>query len=351
MITIMKKRFLSLLLAAALSVAVFTGCSDSKDDTKNETTTTSSEETTTADNSQKSEKIDINMAVLKGPTAIGFIKAWEDSDKNAAANNYKVTAYGAADEISAGMIKGEIDVAAVPCNLASVLYNKTNGEIQVAAINTLGVLYMVTTGEELDSIADLKGKTIYSTGQGTTPEYTLNYILTKNGLTPGTDVTIEYKTEATEIASLLSENSDAIAMLPQPYVTTVLLKNENAKIIFDMTEEWSKVSDNASLVTGVVIVRKEFVEEHKEAFDALMKDYENSASYVNDNVEEAAALVESHDIFAANVAKQAIPYCNITFKTGDEMKTDINAYLTVLHDANPASVGGTLPDNNFFYIP
>ncbi len=348
----MRKKILSLLLAAALSAAVFTGCSDSKDNTNTETTTQSSQdETTTADNSQQKEKIDINMAVLKGPTAIGFIKAWEDSDNETASNNYKVTAYGAADEISAGIIKGDIDVAAVPCNLASVLYNKTNGEIQVAAVNTLGVLYMVTTGEEINSISDLKDKTIYSTGQGTTPEYTLNYILTQNGLTPGTDVNVEYKSEAAEIASLLSENEDAIAMLPQPYVTTVLLKNKNARIIFDMTEEWSKVSDNASLVTGVVIVRKSFIDEHKEAFDSLMKDYESSASYVNDNIDEAAALVERHDIFAANVAKKAIPYCNITFKTGDDMKKDINAYLEVLYTANPTSVGGTLPDDNFYYIP
>lgn len=347
----MKKKILTLLLAAAISAAVFTGCSDSKDSSGTETTAPSSgDETTTADDKQK-EKIDINMAVLKGPTAIGFIKAWEDSDQGTASNNYKVTAYGAADEISAGIIKGEIDIAAVPCNLASVLYNKTQGEIQVAAINTLGVLYMISTGEEIDNIAGLKGKTIYSTGQGTTPEYTLNYILTKNGLTPGTDVTVEYKTEAAEIASLLSENKDAIAMLPQPYVTTVLLKNENAKIIFDMTREWAEVSDNASLVTGVVVVRKDFIEEHKDAFDSLMKDYEASASYVNDNVEEAAALVESHDIFAANVAKKAIPYCNITFKTGEEMKTDIHAYLEVLHTANPASVGGALPDEKFYYIP
>ncbi len=339
----MKKRVLSIFLAAVLSVTVFTGCSDSKKDTKVETTTTETGEI--------KEKIDINMAVLKGPTAIGFIKAWEDSDQNTSANHYNVTAYGTADEISTGIIKGEIDVAAVPCNLASVLYNKSNGAIRVAAINTLGVLYMVSTGDELGSIKDLKGKTIYSTGQGTTPEYTLNYILKQNELTPGTDVTIEYKTEATEIASLLNEDNNAIAMLPQPYVTTVLLKNSNAKIIFDMTEEWEKISDDASLVTGVVIVRKDFTQNHKDALDALLTDYEASTTYVNANVEEAAALVESHDIFAASVAKQAIPYCNITFKSGENMKADINTYLNVLYDANPASVGGTLPDDNFFYIP
>ena len=348
----MRKKILSLLLAAALSAAVFTGCSDSKDNTKTETTTPiSQDETTTADNSQQKEKIDINMAVLKGPTAIGFIKAWEDSDKGTASNNYKVTAYGAADEISAGIIKGDIDVAAVPCNLASVLYNKTNGEIQVAAINTLGVLYMVTTGEEISSITDLKDKTIYSTGQGTTPEYTLNYILTQNGLTPGTDVTVEYKSEAAEIASLLSEDNNAIAMLPQPYVTTVLLKNENAKIIFDMTEEWSKVSDNASLVTGVVVVRKAFIDEHKDAFDSLMEDYKTSTAYVNDNIDDAAALVEGHDIFAANVAKQAIPYCNITCMTGKDMQTALSGYLTVLAGQNPEAVGGVLPAADFYYLP
>lgn len=344
-----KKSFLSLLLAITLSFTLLTGCADNKKDSNSETTTVENTDETTTNKDLEKEKVDINMAVLKGPTAIGFIKAWDDSDNKSASNNYNVTAYGAADEISAGIIKGDIDVAAVPCNLASVLYNKTNGEIQVAAINTLGVLYMVSTGEALDSISDLKGKTIYSTGQGTTPEYTLNYILTKNNLTPGTDVKIEYKSEATEIASILSEDSNAIAMLPQPYVTTVLLNNENAKIIFNITEEWSKVSDDAALVTGVVIARKDFINENKDAFNALLDDYKTSTTFVNDNVDDAAVLVENHDIFKAAVAKKAIPFCNITFKTGEEMKTDISTYLEVLFSANPASVGGKLPDDNFFY--
>ena len=344
-----KKSFLSLLLAITLSFTLLTGCADNKKDSNSETTTVENTDETTTNKDLEKEKVDINMAVLKGPTAIGFIKAWDDSDNKSASNNYNVTAYGAADEISAGIIKGDIDVAAVPCNLASVLYNKTNGEIQVAAINTLGVIYMVSTGEALDSISDLKGKTIYSTGQGTTPEYTLNYILTKNNLTPGTDVKIEYKSEATEIASILSEDSNAIAMLPQPYVTTVLLNNENAKIIFNITEEWSKVSDDAALVTGVVIARKDFINENKDAFNALLDDYKTSTTFVNDNVDDAAVLVENHDIFKAAVAKKAIPFCNITFKTGEEMKTDISTYLEVLFSANPASVGGKLPDDNFFY--
>lgn len=349
----MKKKLIPIIFAATISLSMLFGCGSSKDDTKK--TTVSTEDKSTTENTTNNEtsndlKKDFNIAMLKGPTAIGFIKAWEDSDNNIASHNYNVTAYGTADEITAGIVKGTIDAAAVPCNLASVLYNKTEGKIKVAGVNTLGVLYMVSTSDQINSLEDLKGKTIYSTGQGTTPEYTLNYILEKNGLTPGTDVTIEYKSEAAEIASILSTSEDAIALLPQPYVTTVLMNNDKAKIIFNMTKEWEKVSDNSSLVTGVIIVRNEFLSENEAAFKDFLNDYENSTKYVNASIDEAAALIEKHDIFKAAVAKKAIPYCNITFIQGNDMKSNISSYLNVLFNANPKSVGGKLPDDNFYYI-
>ena len=255
----------------------------------------------------KEDAREYQVAVLKGPTAIGFIKAWEDSDNGETINKYNVTAYGAADEITAGIAKGTIDIAAVPCNLASVLYSKTDGDISVSAINTLGVLYMISSSDEIQSVKDLKGKTIYTTGQGTTPEYTLNYILTQNGLTPGEDVKIEYK-----------------------------------------AEEWNKVSDEP-LITGVVIARNEVINENKKAYDEFLKDYQASVKYVNDNVEQAAQLVDKHDIIKAAVAKSAIPNCNITFISGEEMKKAVEAYLQVLYEANPQSVGGVVPDEQFFY--
>jgi len=298
------------------------------------------------------EKIDIRIAALKGPTAMGMVQVMDHAKKQETTNNYTFTIAGAADEISAGLIKGDFDIAAVPCNLASVLYNKTEGQINVAGINTLGVLYIVETGDTIHSVADLKGKTIYSTGLGTTPQYTLNYLLTSNGIDPEKDVTIEYKTEPTEVAAILSEATDAIAMLPQPYVTTVMMNNDRVKIALNVADEWDAIStDGSSVVTGVVVVRKDFLEANKEAVDAFLSEYVASASFVNESVEEASVLVEQFDIFKAAVAKKAIPLCNITFIQGDEMKEKMSGYLTTLFDQNPKAVGGKLPAEDFYYIP
>lgn len=358
----MTKRISVVMLALVLAMTLLAGCGSDK--TQKETTSsiaTGKDDKETVKNNEDNkdngtsftaeDAREYNIAMLKGPTAIGFVKAWDDSASSQTNDNnkYKVTVYGAADEITAGIVKGDIDIAAVPCNLASVLYNKTNGGIKVAAINTLGVLYMISTSDDISTVTDLKGKTIITTGQGTTPEYTLNYILEKNGLKPGEDVKIEYKSEATEVAAAISEATDAVAMLPQPYVTTVLAQNENMKIVLDMTKEWEKVSDG-SLVTGVVIVRNEVLEENKAAFDKFLADYKESIEYVNENVDDAAALVEKYDIFKAAIAKKAIPYCNIRFKSGDEMKSDISSYLNVLFDADAKAVGGKLPDDAFYYV-
>jgi NitT/TauT family transport system substrate-binding protein len=280
-----------------------------------------------------------------------MVKVMEDNTTDAAANHYTFTIAGAADEITAGLVKGDFDVAAVPCNLASVLYNKTKGQIKLAGVNTLGVLYIVETGDRIHSVADLKGKTIYSTGLGTTPQYTLNYILSANNIDPEKDVTVEYKTEATEVAALLSDSSDAIAMLPQPYVTTVMMNNDKIRIALDVAKEWDAVSkDGSSVVTGVVVVRSEFLEKNKDAFDAFLKEYEASAAYVNENTEDASALVEKFDIFKAAVIKKAIPYCNITLLEGEDMKTKVNGYLTSLFNQNPQSIGGALPADDFYYM-
>ena len=300
---------------------------------------------------EPAEKTDIKVAALKGPTAIGMVKVMEDNSAQAAANNYTFTIAGAADEISAGLVKGDFDIAALPCNLASVLYNKTQGKIKLAGVNTLGVLYIVETGDSIHSVADLKGKTIYSTGLGTTPQYTLNYILSANNLDPEKDVTVEYKTEATEVAALLSGADNAVAMLPQPYVTTVMMNNDKVRIALDVAKEWEAVSkDGSSVVTGVVVVRSEFLDSHKTAFDAFMKEYSASATYVNNNSEEASALVEKFDIFKAAVINKALPYCNVTLLTGDDMKTKVNGYLTALFNQNAKSVGGALPAEDFYYM-
>ena len=294
----------------------------------------------------------IRIAALKGPTAMGMVKMLSDNDnlKDPGGNTYTAEIFGTPDEVSALLINGTIDVAAVPCNLASVLYNKTGGKIKIAAINTLGVLYIVENGETIQSVEDLIGKTIYSTGQGTTPEFSLNYILRQNGIDPENDINIEYKSESTEIAALLSSNDDAIiAVLPQPYVSTVQMQNENVRIALDLTEEWNKCSTDSTLVTGVVVVRTEFLEQNEAAFSQFMDDYAASAEYVKKNISDTAALIEKYDIVPAKVAERALPFCNINFISGIEMQTLVNGYLSVLYDANPQSVGGALPDDNFYF--
>lgn len=351
----MKKKLLALFLVAAMIFGL-TACgktSSQTGTTADDSTTAASEEGTTADaqtDPAKVEGCDFNIASLKGPTSIGLVKLFSDSDAGNTVNKYNYSIYGTADEISTGMVKGDLDVAAVPCNLASVLYNKTEGQVVIAAVNTLGVLYIVEKGEELGSIADLKGKTIYTTGQGTTPEYTLRYLLSQNGLDPDKDVTIEFCSEASEVVSTIATMDSAVAMLPQPYVTVAQTKVDGLKVAFDVTEEWEKADKDSTVVTGVLIARKAFIEEHPEQFKAFLDEYKASAEYANSNVEDTAELVEKFDIFKAAIAKKAIPECNVTFITGDDMKTKVSSYLKVLFDANPKAVGGKLPDDGIYYV-
>ncbi len=295
------------------------------------------------------EPADIDIAVMTGPTAIGLTKVMTDAEAKTAANNYNFSVYGTADEISTRLIKGELDVACVPCNLAAVLYNKTEGEIVMAAINTLGVLYIVETGNAVNTVEDLRGKTIYSTGQGTTPEFTLRHLLTSVGIDPDKDVTIEYKSEAAEVAAALAEATDAVAMLPQPYVTAAMNQNASLRIALSVTEEWEKVSENSTVVTGVLVARKSFIEENEEAFEKFLEEYKVSAAYATEHIEETAEQLEHFDIFKAAIAKKAIPYCNVTFIDGGEMKTLASAYLNVLFEQKAEAVGGKMPGDDFYY--
>lgn len=352
------RRLVSLLVMMVLCIGLITGCANvRKSEENNVATTTPTVEgnnevsVTPILEEEKQSKKEITIAALKGPTAMGLVKVMKDATKNETANNYNFVIAGTADEITAKIVSGEIQIAAVPCNLASVLYNKTKGAIKVAGINTLGVLYVVESGNTIESVEDLKGKTIYSTGKGTTPEYTLNYLLTSAGIDPMKDVTIEYKSEATEVAAILSEKENVVAMLPQPFVTTVMMQNENVRIALDVTKEWQNFSkDGSSVVTGVVVVNTKFLEENQEAVNAFLEEYLNSVNYVNNDSDEAAGLIEEFGIVKAAVAKKAIPYCNITLIEGSEMKEKISGYLKVLYDQAPNSVGGLLPEDDFYYI-
>jgi len=336
------KKILFSTAALILSISLFSGCTS--------TTATPSPVATTPIASAASSSDTLSVMALKGPTAMGMVKLIEDSAQGKTAGKYNFSIVGTADEITAKIVKGEVDIAAVPCNLASVLYNKTNGSITVTNINTLGVLYIVENGTTINSVKDLKGKTIYSTGKGTTPEYTLNYILKANGLDPEKDVNIVYKSEATEVAAMLEQDTAAVAMLPQPYVTTVITKNKNLRIALDISEQWNKVSSNGSgLVTGVLIIRNDVLKNKKDLVNKFLDEYKASTQYTNNNIAEASTLIEKNGIVTAAIAKTAIPKCNITYIDGSEMKSKISGYLKVLYDQNPASVGGKLPDDNFYY--
>ena len=292
----------------------------------------------------------VRIAGLKGPTTMGLVNLLDMERSGKASQHYDLQLYGAADEIVPKLIKGELDMAAIPANLAATLYQKTNGGIQVMAVNTLGVLYVVEKGDSIHSFADLKGRTILSTGKGTTPEYVLRYLLTKNGIDPDKDVKIEYYSEASEVtAQMAATKKDAIAVLPQPYVTAAQMKDSDLRVVLDLTKEWNKVCDT-QLITGVTVVRTAYAEDHPEEVINFLKDYQKSVEAANNDIDGTAALCEKVGVVAkAAIAKKALPKCNIVYRIGDEMKADVNAYLQVLYDASPAAVGGKLPDGNFYY--
>lgn len=351
------KKLLSALLILTLTAMMLAGCNTASNKAGNnkETSSTSSDEITTSEepkeqsDGQKYEPVDIRIGGLKGPTSIGMVKLMESAEAGTAANNYSFTIAGSADELTPKLIQGELDIAAVPANLASVLYNNTNKAIKLLAVNTLGVLYIVEKGSAIDSLDGLKGKTIYATGKGSVPEYNLRYLLSQNGIDPDKDVTIEWKTEPTEVVALLKETDGGTAMLPQPYVTVAQTQVEGLNIAVDLTQAWDELNNGSALITGVLVVRKEFAEKYPGQIAAFLDEYKLSTEYVNANVSEAAKLVEKFDIVKAAVAEKAIPYCNITYLEGAEMKDAMEGYLGVLFEQNPKSVGGVLPEDDFYY--
>lgn len=288
----------------------------------------------------------IRIAALKGPTAMGLVWLMDNATG-------EFTLAASADEVTPKLVQGELDVAAVPANLASVLYNNTEGQIQVLAVNTLGVLYLVESGNTVHSVEDLRGKTIYSSGKGSTPEYALEYMLSQNGIDPETDVTIEWKSEHSECVAALAAEENAIAMLPQPFVTTAQMKNENIRVALDLTEEWEKLSstseEKATLITGVVVARKAFCEEHPQAVEEFLAAYEKSVDFAKNDIDGAAALIGKYEIVPEAVAKKALPYCNITFIKGAEMKEKLSSYLGTLFAQNPKAIGGAMPGDDFYY--
>lgn len=315
------KRIVAMITAAVMlfSLAAFAACSKKQDDTE------------------------IRIAALKGPTGMGMVKLADKQNYP----NYTVSIEASPDALNPRIISGEVDVAAVPVNLASVLYNKLDGDISVLAVSTLGVLYVLEAGSEVNSVADLAGKTVYATGQGATPEYILNYLLDKNGVAGSVEV--NYVGEHAALASMLADGSAEIGMLPEPNVTSTLAGNDNLRIALNLTEEWNRVC-STELVQGVVIARKSFVNEHPEAIEQFLREYEKSSAFVNENIDEAAKLIVDVGILGnVEIAKKAIPNCNISFSKGEAMQKAVEGMLTVLFEANPKSIGGKLPDKDFYY--
>lgn len=281
---------------------------------------------------------------LKGPTSIGLVSMMEEYAKD-----YTFTMETAADVLSASFLKGDLDIALIPANMAAILYNKTEGGVQVIDVNTLGVLYLVTARDDVASVADLAGGTVYMTGKGQTPEYVLNYLLEANGLTEE-DVTVEYRSEAAEVVSLLAQDESAVGVLPQPFASVACRKNEKLKTMADLTEEWNK-TQNGTLVTGVTVVKKELAQGAPEAVEAFLAAHESSASFVAEEPEQAAELTVAAGIIEdAEAARDAVPKCNVTCLKGEKMQEALAGYLGVLFAQNPESVGGALPGDDFYYL-
>ena len=337
------KKNLKHLLALCLTIALvfsLAACGQKADETQNDQQTEQEEFTPAS----------YSIAALKGPTAMGLVKLMKDSESGeTTGNEYTFTLAGSADEVTPALLKGELDMACVPANLAAVLYNKTEGEIEVLAVNTLGVLYIVENGESVQSIADLKGQTIVAAGKGSTPEYALRYLLTENGIDPDNDVTIDWKSEHSECVAALASGQTSIALLPQPFVTVAQSKIEGLRMALDLTKEWDALDNGSGLITGVIVARRAVVEENPAAVEAFLKDYAASVDWVNANTADAAALIGEYGIVDAAVAEKALPYCNIVCLTGADLLEALPGYLEVLYNASPAAVGGEMPDNSFYF--
>lgn len=356
------KRFTALLLLLLMSVAAFASCADDvkevvSDDVSTEASdavvSEESEESKDAASSEDSSDIVTDTVFriggLKGPTSMGLVKLMQDNEQDKSKLNYNFKVEATADMISPLLIKGELDMVAVPANLASILYNNTQGKVKVLAINTLGVIYIVEKNVGITNLADLKGKTIYATGKGSTPEYNLRYLLSQAGVDPDKDVTIEWKSEPNEVVALLKNSDSGVAMLPQPYVTVAQTQVPELKIAINLNEEWNKLNNGSMMVTGVLVARADFVENNKGAIDTFLNEYKASTEYINSNPKEASVWVEERIGVKAAVAEKAVPYCNITFISGADMKEALSGYLKVLYDQNQKSVGGAMPGDGFYY--
>ena len=345
-----RRAFLALSAMALGGVLALSGCSQQVV-SENE----SSSDATAQAETQQVQQTEVRIGALKGPTGMGLAGMMGEAPSGVSDScAYTFELAGSADELTPMLIQGDLDMCMVPANLAAVLYQKTEGAVQVLAVNTLGVLDIVCADDSVQSIQDLAGKTIVSAGKGSTPEYALRYLLENNGIDPDTDVTIEWKSEHAECLAALEADPSVVAMLPQPFATSAPSKVEGARIAIDLNDVWDEtaqaVGSDAQLITGVVVARTQFVQDNPDAVAAFMDDYANSITFVNDNVDEASQIIGDQGIIDAAVAQKAIPYCNIVFVSGEEMKSSLSGYLQTLYEAAPESVGGAMPGEVFYYL-
>ena len=358
----MKKRVLALLLCLALGAGL-AACTQDAGENPDPTPDAAPSDTASPspDPTPEADPVTVRFAVLSGPTGVGAAKLMADNDAGETTGDYDVVVAADNQEIGAKLLNGDLDIAAMASNVAASLYNKSEGEVQALCLSTLGVLYILERGEKgftptVTSLGDLRGQTIYATGQGANPEYVLDYLLTENGLDPERDVEILWQT-AEEVQAALLTGEARFAMLPVPAATAVLVQagqseDRDVASVLDLTEEWERVDRTSVLTMTTVVARTEFVQEHPEAVEAFLADYQASIEYVNGSVDEAAELVAQYGIVPkAAIAKLAIPDCNLVFITGEEMRDQIQGYYQVLYAADPSSIGGGLPDDAFYYIP
>ncbi len=336
----MKKsiKLLALVAAVVMAVAMLAACGNS-------TAEVSSDAATSA----PVEKVKVNIGTLKGPTGIGMTWLLDGADNDTAKNDYTYTIAAAPDELTGKLVSGALDIAALPTNAAAALYKKSNGGVKLLSLNTLGVLYMLEDGDDVKSFADLKGMTIGASGQGAVPEFVLDYVLTENGIDPEKDVEIKWFDEHSELAAQMLADKIEVAIVPEPFVTTITMQDKDIRVALDMTEEWDKVAD-CTLSMGCIAVRTEFAENNPEAVKLFLEEYAESVEKANNSIDETANLCVKYEIVAkAPVAVSAIPRCNMVTVTGDEMVNQIKGFYDLLLKFNPQLIGGALPDDNFYY--
>ena len=337
------KKVLALALVLVLMVGAIAGCG--KESKGNTPQINNGKEN---DEGLKGGKL--NITAIAGPTGVGMVNLMQNSADEKTTNTYTFNVVSDPTQAVAAITNGTADVAAVPTNLAATLYKKTNGKVQVLAVNTLGVLSILENGESIQSVKDLKGKTIYTDAKnkGANPEYILRYLLEQNGLNPDEEVRIEF---AADIDAAVANGEAKIALVPEPKASTYMMQNKSIRRALNLTEEWNKVSDDdCALMMGCVIARTDFVEKNPDAITLFLEDYKASIRTAQTDVETTATLCETYQIIPkAAVARQALPNCGLTYVTGDAMKKQLSAYLKVLFDYDAKVVGGALPGDDFYY--